>query len=269
MNATLVPPSLHHRLRDLLRETEPLGVSVSSLLQLESHQRQFWLQGNRILGVRNHSILLPNDILDPEGFPRSFRESFRTKSFALFGSPGWLSPWEKLFGSPWRWMDYHYMARDPIPLATEIAIPAKLEIHTANAADLDRLWPLQQQYELEEVVFDAADFNERLSRFSFGVALSRENHWYGSVDSEVACKVSTNARGIHWIQIGGVFTSTPWRRHRLAYALLRHVIDHYRQKSLGLCLFVKKSNLAARGLYEKLGFRIVGDYRIVYYNPRR
>jgi predicted GNAT family acetyltransferase len=33
----------------------------------------------------------------------------------------------------------------------------------------------------------------------------------------------------------------------------------------GISLFVKKSNSAARSVYQRLGYKILGDYRINYY----
>lgn len=266
MRARLVPPLLHNFLAKQLELREPLGVSASSLLKLEAYQRMFWKQGQGILGVRNQSVLIPIDVLAPEDFPRDYLNSFRKKGFAIFGPPSWIAPWEKYYGLPWRWMDYHFMARAPTPLRLEET--AQVEdfiINKATKADFSLLWPLQKEYELEEVVFEQSDFNEKRSGLSFYRDLTVEHHWFGRLGSQVVCKASTNARGIKWVQIGGVYTIPTRRRSGLAYLLFRHLIDYFRERSLGVCLFAKKTNQAALGLYRKLGFQIVDDYRIVYY----
>lgn len=56
-----------------------------------------------------------------------------------------------------------------------------------------------------------------------------------------------------------------FRRRGIATALMEHVFDYYRQRGIGkVKLEVRVSNLPARKLYEKLGFRAAGMIRNYY-----
>jgi ribosomal protein S18 acetylase RimI-like enzyme len=264
MTYFLIPPQLHVRLGDQLAQMEPLAVGASSLLRLEPYRRQFWLVNNKLIGVRNQQVFFLTDIVDPPLLNDSFWKHYQRKKLAFFGLPQWLQPWEKLFGVPWRWMDYYFMVLPVYDHQRYVPNP-KLSIRQARPTDLNILWPLQANYEIEEVIFEPSDFHEESLKFLFKRTLKQELHWYLSVDNQAVCKVSTNAQGFNWIQLGGVYTQTAYRRYKFATHLMSYVIDYFHQQHKGICLFVKKSNTPAFNLYKSLGFQILSDYRIVYY----
>lgn len=268
MSPVLLPARYHHRLTDRLRVGEPVGVGASSLLRLESHERQFWVSDDRILGIRNRLSLYPLGVWEPSAFPQSFWNQIRGKRISISGLPEWLAPWEQALGPPWHAMNYHFMVHDSLGPAGAQGLPTLpegVEIRQADPDDFERLWPLQRAYELEEVVFDPAEFREDIHQVLFRISLRRERHWYLSWRGIPLSKVSTNARGLDWVQLGGVYTVSEWRRRNLARTLLGWVLRILWGSSQKACLFVKRTNTAALGLYHRLGFRPWSDFRIVYY----
>lgn len=70
-------------------------------------------------------------------------------------------------------------------------------------------------------------------------------------------------------QIINVATNAAYRRQGLAEALLLALMGEARARALKtLSLEVRKSNLAAISLYQKLGFFIAGERRNFYNDPR-
>ena len=71
------------------------------------------------------------------------------------------------------------------------------------------------------------------------------------------------------LHINSLAVDEPWRRHGVATILLAAVIrDAVESGAKGATLEVRQSNIAARALYEGLGFRVEGVRRDYYQNPR-
>lgn len=68
------------------------------------------------------------------------------------------------------------------------------------------------------------------------------------------------------VHINNVAVSPAFRRQGVAAALLRHLIDHARAaRTARILLEVRRSNTAARELYERAGFALLG-VRTGYYS---
>lgn len=265
MTARRVPEERVPALRDRLAAQEPLGVYASSLLRLQPVQRLFWEQGEELLAIRNTQFLIPLGLLRPRDFPQPFFAELNQGGKAITGPPAWLRPWEEVFGPAHRWMDYLFLYRPPHRPIEVPPLPTGVAILEGGPSDFSCLWPLRKAYILEEVVFSPEDFREASQRLAFRRALLQERHWYLSLYGRPVCNVSTNAQGLRWIQLGGMYTEHRWRRRGLAFTLLAHVVRQLHEEGWGVCLFVKTTNLAAQSLYRKLGFEVLSDYRIVYY----
>jgi ribosomal-protein-alanine N-acetyltransferase len=71
------------------------------------------------------------------------------------------------------------------------------------------------------------------------------------------------------LHINSLAVADAWRRRGLARALLRHVLaDAAKAGARSATLEVRRSNEAARGLYEGLGFRVEGERPGYYQEPR-
>lgn len=166
-------------------------------------------------------------------------------------------------------VDYYSMVyTQPDSVAGNGAAPVdapETRFHRAQPRDAFQLYPLQREYEKEEVLIDPTRFNSHVCYYLLQKTLKNEVVYYASIKKRPAAKAGTNARGFGYAQIGGVYTVRQYRRHgiggQLMYVLIRHLLSaHFTP-----CLFVKCTNTAAQSLYRKTGFAHAGDFRIVYY----
>lgn len=165
-------------------------------------------------------------------------------------------------------VDYHLMTlrrENYAPRAGDGREPAGLTLRPAGMADLPALFPLQKNYELEEVVLQPDHFREQACRAHLKLSLKTQLVFLAEISGQVVAKAGTNARGRHCDQVGGVYTADSCRNRGIGFALMRVLLERiFREKSTAT-LFVKKTNLPAAALYRRLGFEIAGGYRISYF----
>ncbi|MBQ0052455.1 MAG: GNAT family N-acetyltransferase [Treponema sp.] len=169
----------------------------------------------------------------------------------------------------------------------------------ATLEDFEQIFPLQKEYELEEVVINKKDFNEQASRIQLRKKIQNGQVYFLKNDSaliepsrnhrtetdsmevsrasttaqnrssttadSIVSKLSINAEGKNFIQIGGMFTRTEFRNRGFGEKLLLPVCKKYSENGKKIVLFVKKDNPSAQRLYEKSGFQKIYDYKILYY----
>lgn len=86
----------------------------------------------------------------------------------------------------------------------------------------------------------------------------------GEVIGYCACWLVADELHINSLAVAGT-----WRRRRLGTTLLQKVLADARQEGVRCAtLEVRESNAAARGMYERLGFRVEGVRRNYYQAPR-
>ncbi len=146
--------------------------------------------------------------------------------------------------------------------------PSGLHLRYAGAADLDALMPLQQGYELEEVLLGGEHFDHAGARSQLRAALRSQLTSLAILDGRIVAKASTNATGFGVAQIGGVYTVPELRGQGIAQAVMRHLCERIRESGRVPTLFVKTGNQAAIRAYQNLGFTPEGSYRIMYYWSR-
>jgi predicted GNAT family acetyltransferase len=96
--------------------------------------------------------------------------------------------------------------------------------------------------------------------------LKYQEIYYAVLEGMPVAKAGTNARGIEYDQIGGVFVSPAYRNRGFARQVLTHLLKSIFLQGRKPCLFVKKSNSPALGLYRSLGFQERGTFRISYWS---
>ena len=70
-------------------------------------------------------------------------------------------------------------------------------------------------------------------------------------------------------EIANVATHPDYRRRGLADAVIEALMEEARRRGIdALYLEVRRSNTAARALYEKQGFEVIGERRGFYSNPK-
>lgn len=164
-------------------------------------------------------------------------------------------------------VDYVLMALAAEPREEALAAgPPGLRINAAAAGDADKLFPLQADYELEEVVPPGGTFNPAACRLGLERALrSGRTTLFAELDGAVVAKAGANARGMAYDQIGGVYVVPGYRGAGIATRLVAELCARIRAGGRRPSLFVKRRNETARQVYRKIGFGETGDYRITYY----
>ena len=169
-------------------------------------------------------------------------------------------------GTPTAQVDYFLMVQETaLPDEAPVDPLPGMTVQKATPADLDRLYPLQRDYELEEVLIDPRRFSPIMCRNLLRANLKNELTYYAEYRGEVVAKAGTNARGYRYDQLGGVFTSRTYRNRGVAARVVAALLRDANQDDRRTCLFVKDHNAAAVRLYEKLGFQIRDRFRISYY----
>jgi len=135
----------------------------------------------------------------------------------------------------------------------------------ASPRDINRLLPLEIEYQKEEVLLNPKELNKKATMLNFKKKLQADDVYYIYENNIAISKCGTTYKSKKYTLIGGVFT---WKsRRNLGYStnLLKYMINEEEKKGLTSALFVKSSNSVALHLYKKLGFIDPVDYKINYY----
>lgn len=131
--------------------------------------------------------------------------------------------------------------------------------------DMELLFPIQKKYLSEEV----APFGKTVTdaEVSIGLRQILKNQLVLALqsDGEIVAKANTNAIGINWIQLGGIYTHPLYRRNGYAWHLISAICRRTYKAGKKSALFVKDINVPAMELYKKLGFSDSGLYEICYF----
>lgn len=156
----------------------------------------------------------------------------------------------------------HLLKKEEMTLS---AFTPSLHIDFANEKHIDDLYPLHREYHLEEVLPKGSTLNTFLCRADLLLALQKKRVCALWCFENPVAKASYNAQGLHWDQIGGVYTVPQWRNKGFARVLVRFLAQNSQDNGRNTALFVRKTNPAAFASYTKAGFVKTGEYRIVYY----
>ena len=165
--------------------------------------------------------------------------------------------------------DYDLMQLDlsrrngiPVP-----EMPREVTLRPPLPEDLDALFPLQSGYEHEEVIPRGGSFNPAACRNSLRSLIAGSRMLVAETGGRIAGKININAESFTRVQIGGVYVDPAFRGRGIAKAMTAEFVRRLRPLGKDLTLFVKKSNPAARAVYDKAGFERLDDYRIAYFLP--
>lgn len=166
----------------------------------------------------------------------------------------------------WYTVDYHLLvlSRGRYPDVTPPPHPS-LRVVVPTRRDVSRLIPLQVAYEVEEVLLPGRTSNLAVSRATLTESLTQQLVLIAEAGGAVVARVATNARGVQWDQVGGVYTDPSWRGRGVAKWLMTHLLAKLEAERKDASLFVKTANRAAQQLYRGLGFTFESDFRISYY----
>jgi len=162
--------------------------------------------------------------------------------------------------------DYDLMNLDTLPSKKGLtAGPKNLTLRVPEIIDLDSLALLQAGYEKEEVLPSRSIFNPMASRLNTAKIITNSLVLAAELDGKLVGKINVNAVSFTRYQVGGVYVSPDFRGMGIASRMATEFITFLVNKGRGITLFVKKNNIPARKLYDSIGFKAKGDYRISYY----
>ena len=205
---------------------------------------RYWLKGRRIhciMGTMEGNLILEKVML---------QQSYRTLDYDLM----------VLTKPPQAAAGVLPQLPEPHPLAHK-----KPSIRKASLRDANLLLPLQLGYEKEEVLAPGNTPNTARTLTALRLALSQQQIYAGFYGDQVVAKAGTNARGVNWDQLGGIYTDTNYRALGIASALVAHVVRKQTKEGKKICLFVKNNNLYAKKAYARVGFEPDSAFRIAYY----
>lgn len=140
-----------------------------------------------------------------------------------------------------------------------------LKIRKATKADSESLFLLQANYEQEEVLPPGAQFDPAVCRKTLERLIAEDMLLTAEFKGRLVGKVNINAQSWNCLQIGGVYVLPEYRSRGIARAMTASLIRELSPLNKQFTLYVKKSNLPALRVYDKLGFVKIEDYRISYY----
>ena len=151
--------------------------------------------------------------------------------------------------------------------ANALMLPASLSLLRCGADDADMLFPLQKNYELVEVLLDAAELDEAFCRLNLKRLLREQIIYalFAEQENIAVAKAGTNARGKNWYQLGGIYTRTDHRNKGCAAFLAQFLAEKFKAEGKNTALFVKDNNIAAQKAYERAGYVKDKPFEIIYY----
>lgn len=141
-----------------------------------------------------------------------------------------------------------------------------VKIFRATLKDASRLLDLQVGFEKEEVCQGMSEFPKAISLMNLEHILKNEITYFARVGNLCVSKANTNARGINYAQLGGIYTLPEYRGQGIASCVVAHLIEHInKEENKGVSLFVKENNTKAIEMYKRLGLKKRGEFAISYF----
>lgn len=163
----------------------------------------------------------------------------------------------------------HYMLMsmpDGMHPPVTAALPSGWRILHCHEKDIDALMNLQSAYEKEEVLPAGRIFMPSIVRQNLEHII-RSEYLLALCDTKntFIAKANTNAIGINYVQIGGVYTDPRYRGNHYASLIVSTLVHKINTVKKQPVLFVKDSNFIAKKLYLSLGFIKSADFIIAYF----
>ena len=163
-------------------------------------------------------------------------------------------------------IEYFLMENGRFDSAKDLArMNRQLSVEKCGEQEISRVFPLQVEFEKEEVVLEPELFNEDHCLAKFENFVDAGAVFVGKIKNAPLCKLTVSAQGKNYVLLGGVFTVPKYRNCGLAKALLNSVSQKFAAQSKKCTLFVKTENKAAIKVYEKTGFKKFCNFEILYY----
>lgn len=149
---------------------------------------------------------------------------------------------------------------------TSSLIKKNIIFRQCTSSDLKFLTPLEEAYQIEEVIPPGQSVNKSVFPYVLTKQLNKKCLFAAvSINNEYLAKCAASAFSWNYAQLGGIYTKPEYRNQGIAFQLLETMISYLFQQKKKCALFVKTSNKAAKALYKKSGFENLKSYIIAYY----
>jgi predicted GNAT family acetyltransferase len=152
-----------------------------------------------------------------------------------------------------------------LPAASESVVsPRDMQVRRLNPQDFEQWEPLSTAYFTEVGLPAQGTVEQRKASFDGQAAAG---HWWGTfAGGRLVSMTGLNAAHGALGQVGGTYTLSSERRKGLARTTMGALLTeasgrHHLQE---IILFTGEGNLAARSLYESLGFTVIGNYGLFF-----
>lgn len=215
-----------------------------------------------LIPVHSDSLTLSQEQLEPL-LTHVYR--YVKRVYCLIGIEETVHQYEPLLRNPIDVRRSHYlMVRPKQRPLSPLRISTDIDIHILTDRDIKRVFPLEKAYQFEEVVVHPERFNPAAYLLHFRKVVKTQKILFATHGGAPISKAGTNAIGINYIQIGGVYTTPENRGHGVARALMHRLIEEIQVSGRNSVLFVRTDNRSAIQLYRRLNFDIIGRYKISY-----
>jgi predicted GNAT family acetyltransferase len=230
-------------------------------------------RGARVTGaiLQNHSGLYypvldqSNTVIEADAV-RHLRRSSR-RLYSVMGRSADVHALEEAFRrSPVQFLDYHLMSQSDPPQELPLPrLPRGMTIREARRDEARHLFDIQKKYEIEEVLLPGNTFSPTATMQHLKQTLGEQIVLVAEIDGVPVGKANTNARGVFYDQVGGVFTERALRSRGIGTALMLRLLGRIAADSKNASLFVKMENEPALRMYRAIGFGVEDGFRISYY----
>jgi len=166
---------------------------------------------------------------------------------------------------PYQTNHYKLMTLTDEPICPPEPLSCDDEIRRCYDSDFDSLFDLQKKYIVKEVAPSGKQVSDLECSASLRQILKNQLCFALCSDDEIVAKANTNAIGIRWVQIGGVYTHPLFRKNYYAWNLVYAICCRIKKTERNVCLFVKDKNNPALQLYRRIGFEENCDFEICYF----
>lgn len=216
-----------------------------------------------------HGFVFP--VISEDGLPRPgmlYRKlrGLNANLFCVMGLRRDVEQFQELVpGDAAETIQYYHMHRScatPIPPQP---LPEHMVVRRVEITHAEELYTIQKEYEIEEVVIRPERFDPSACMHQLRDSLRRQLVYAVEYNGRFVAKAQTNARGIHWDQIGGVYTARELRGRGIAGAIMRKLLRDLDRENRNSSLFVKQKNEPALRMYRRLGYSTSDEFTIAYY----
>lgn len=204
-------------------------------------------------------------VVEQEAIRRLSRSS--RQLFSVMGRSPDVTALENAFRRPpHHYLEYHLMSQsEPPPEVPLPRLPRGMVIREAREDEARHLFDIQKKYEIEEVLLPGNTFSPNATMHHLRKTLREQIVLVAELESTPVGKCNTNARGVFYDQIGGVFTERALRSRGIGTALMLRLLQRVASEHKNASLFVKKDNAPALQMYRNIGFTAESEFRISYY----